>query len=114
MYLPPFRNFTLQVGATYVDSKVLGYYVSSSRWAVARPIRSIFVAKYFHRRPNRAWTLTPNMIIRLRVIGPASSRWARPTKALRKPPSDSRFALLSERGGSLVDSFGRSEMSEQR
>jgi len=26
----PVRNFTLQVGATYVDSKVLGYYVSSS------------------------------------------------------------------------------------
>jgi len=50
----------LQVGATYVDSKVLG------------------------------------------------------TKALRKPPSDSRFALLSEHGGSLLDSFRRSEMSEQR
>jgi hypothetical protein len=102
------------VGASYVDSKVLGYYVSSRPVGGGATNTIDICGEGFSLTPKSRVDANAEYDYPMLVIGPALSWWARLTQALRKPPSDSRFALLSEHGGSLVDSFGRSEMSERR
>src|SRR6266403_2955715 len=57
---------------------------SRARLAVALPIGSISAASHFRLPPNGSSTLTPNMTVGFRVIGPAFSALAPHTKAHRK------------------------------